>query len=78
MILSACFVGAVDDQTILEQGIPPTSECIRFPNVPASTAVSWDTVVQSTPPLARHARAIRPTISPPSSTRRERPACPKA
>ena len=64
----ACFVGAVDDQTILEQGVPADVRCIRFPNAPASAAVSWETIVRDSA-ADRHARAS-PDDSRRSSTRR--------
>lgn len=48
----AIFVGKLDAWDAMAPGVPDDLTRIRFPSAPATRGVSWDEVVQSTPPLS--------------------------
>jgi long-chain acyl-CoA synthetase len=47
----ACFLGTIEDRTILTDGIPEGVARIGFPTAPAPQPLSWDSIVSSTPRL---------------------------
>ncbi len=49
---SACFVGAVEDKRLIEQGLPSGVRLIRFPNAMPFPAEAWEEIVAATAPLS--------------------------
>jgi long-chain acyl-CoA synthetase len=47
-----CFLGAVDDERIVADGIPSNMKRISFPSGDDPSAETWESVVATTPPLA--------------------------
>jgi long-chain acyl-CoA synthetase len=47
----ACFLGPVDNASLLSEAIPAGVQCIRFPNAPACRALAWESLVAVTDPL---------------------------
>jgi long-chain acyl-CoA synthetase len=48
----ACFVGGLDDANVIEQAIPESVHCIRFPNAAPCKGRQWNEIALATPPLA--------------------------
>ena len=47
----ACFLGVVDDKTIVSEGIPAGIQRITFPNATDPAAISWQHIIDTTSPM---------------------------
>jgi long-chain acyl-CoA synthetase len=47
----ACFLGRVEDEFVMKEGIPAQVRSISFPTATQCHGLSWDSIVASTPPL---------------------------
>jgi long-chain acyl-CoA synthetase len=49
--MKACFIGKLDDWTMMKPGVPASVQCISYPLSPPNTFPTWDDIIAKTQPI---------------------------